>query len=91
MQNALVTLHKLSVVRRAQRVMLDCGLLPWLVQQLHETDNMPYSCVESCAALLMNLSMRSACRKACCQVRELCSIYHLAAELVHMATLLDHA
>ncbi|XP_072264426.1 lisH domain-containing protein ARMC9 isoform X1 [Pyxicephalus adspersus] len=64
-ENVLGSLQKLSLRRPMQSAMIRDGLIDWLVQELEDTDHLSDYTLEYCVALLMNLCLRSAGKKAC--------------------------
>ena len=53
------------VFREPQTEMIQLGMLPWVVQQLSDIDSLSEYSQECAAALLMNLSLRTAGKQAC--------------------------
>jgi len=64
-QNVLGSLQKFSLRRQPQSEMIDIGAIPWLIMTLKEVDNLSEYTLEYTAALLMNLSLRTAGKQAC--------------------------
>lgn len=64
-QNLLGSLVKLSLHREPQSQMIEQGMLQWVLNQLKDIDNLSEYSQECSAALLMNLSLRTAGKKAC--------------------------
>ncbi|KAK9813174.1 hypothetical protein WJX72_010114 [[Myrmecia] bisecta] len=67
-QHALAALQKLSLRKTAQTQMIALDLIRWIVAELGDIDTLSDYMVEYGAALLMNLSLRSAGRLKCEQV-----------------------
>ncbi|XP_013396944.1 lisH domain-containing protein ARMC9 isoform X2 [Lingula anatina] len=66
-ENVLGALQKLSLRRQLQSVMIDEGLLQWLVQVLEDNDSLSDYTLEYSIALLMNLCLRTAGKKKCAE------------------------
>ena len=64
-QNLLGALQKLSLRRAPQSKMIDGGVIGWLARVLAETDSLSEYTIEYATALLMNLSLRPAGKRAC--------------------------
>ncbi|XP_077343803.1 lisH domain-containing protein ARMC9 [Lithobates pipiens] len=64
-ENVLGSLQKLSLRRPMQSAMIKDGLMDWLVQELEDTEHLSDYTVTYSTALLMNLCLRSAGKKAC--------------------------
>eukprot|EP01135_Chromosphaera_perkinsii_P003112 Nk52_evm1s236 gene=Nk52_evmTU1s236 len=66
-QNALGALQKLSLRRAAQSKMINSGLVKWLIDILSDLDSLSDYSTEYAAALLMNLSLRTAGKAKCAE------------------------
>jgi ARMC9-like protein len=64
-QNALGTLQKLSLRRKAQSAMIRSDMIAWLVRVLSESSGLAEYTVEYGCALLMNLCLRTAGKIKC--------------------------
>ncbi|KAJ1626433.1 hypothetical protein T492DRAFT_208082 [Pavlovales sp. CCMP2436] len=64
-QNVLGALQKLSLRRGPQSAMIDGGVIGWLAKALADTDSLSEYTIEYATALLMNLSLRLAGKRAC--------------------------
>ncbi|NXN85692.1 ARMC9 protein, partial [Bombycilla garrulus] len=67
-ENVLGALQKFSLRRALQSAMIKDGLIFWLVDVLIEPDCLSDYNLEYCAALLMNLCLRSAGKKICASI-----------------------
>jgi len=65
MQLALEVVQKCSVKRKAQLSLIQLGIVRWIVDVLKEYKELDAYTLEYVTALLMNLSLRSAGKKAC--------------------------
>lgn len=65
MQAALGVVEKCSVKRKAQLSLIQLGIVPWIVGILEKYRELDTYTLEYVTALLMNLSLRSAGKKAC--------------------------
>ncbi|NWH35349.1 ARMC9 protein, partial [Chloropsis hardwickii] len=67
-ENVLGALQKFSLRRTLQSAMIKDGLIFWLVDVLIDPDCLSDYNLEYCAALLMNLCLRSAGKKICASI-----------------------
>ncbi|XP_057223161.1 lisH domain-containing protein ARMC9 isoform X2 [Malurus melanocephalus] len=67
-ENVLGALQKFSLRRTLQTAMIKDGLIFWLVDVLTDTDCLSDYTLEYCAALLMNLCLRSAGKEMCARI-----------------------
>ncbi|NXB52979.1 ARMC9 protein, partial [Leucopsar rothschildi] len=67
-ENVLGALQKFSLRRALQSAMIKDGLIFWLVDVLIDPDCLSDYNLEYCAALLMNLCLRSAGKKICASI-----------------------
>ncbi|NXO86674.1 ARMC9 protein, partial [Sitta europaea] len=67
-ENVLGALQKFSLRRTLQSAMIKDGLIFWLVDVLIDPDCLSDYNLEYCAALLMNLCLRSAGKKLCASI-----------------------
>ncbi|NXB76399.1 ARMC9 protein, partial [Donacobius atricapilla] len=67
-ENVLGALQKFSLRRTLQSAMIKDGLIFWLVDVLIDPDCLSEYNLEYCAALLMNLCLRSAGKKICASI-----------------------
>ncbi|NXJ28463.1 ARMC9 protein, partial [Dicrurus megarhynchus] len=67
-ENVLGALQKFSLRRSLQSAMIKDGLIFWLVDVLIDPDCLSDYNLEYCAALLMNLCLRSAGKKICASI-----------------------
>ncbi|NWT98026.1 ARMC9 protein, partial [Urocynchramus pylzowi] len=67
-ENVLGALQKFSLRRTLQSAMIKDGLIFWLVDVLVDPDCLSDYNLEYCAALLMNLCLRSAGKKICASI-----------------------
>ncbi|NXC86038.1 ARMC9 protein, partial [Cercotrichas coryphoeus] len=67
-ENVLGALQKFSLRRALQSAMIKDGLIFWLVDVLLDPDCLSDYNLEYCAALLMNLCLRSAGKKICASI-----------------------
>ncbi|NXI18705.1 ARMC9 protein, partial [Irena cyanogastra] len=67
-ENILGALQKFSLRRTLQSAMIKDGLIFWLVDVLIDPDCLSDYNLEYCAALLMNLCLRSAGKKICASI-----------------------
>ncbi|NXL25236.1 ARMC9 protein, partial [Setophaga kirtlandii] len=81
-ENVLGALQKFSLRRTLQSAMIQDGLIFWLVDVLIDPDCLSDYNLEYCAALLMNLCLRSAGKKICASIPN--------AMLRVLSGLLDH-
>ncbi|XP_014109766.1 PREDICTED: lisH domain-containing protein ARMC9 isoform X3 [Pseudopodoces humilis] len=81
-ENVLGALQKFSLRRTLQSAMIKDGLIFWLVDVLIDPDCLSDYNLEYCAALLMNLCLRSAGKKICASIPN-----HMLRVL---SSLLDH-
>uniref|UniRef100_A0A8C3QZK5 LisH domain-containing protein ARMC9 n=1 Tax=Cyanoderma ruficeps TaxID=181631 RepID=A0A8C3QZK5_9PASS len=81
-ENVLGALQKFSLRRTLQSAMIKDGLIFWLVDVLIDPDCLSEYNLEYCAALLMNLCLRSAGKKICASIPN-----HMLRVL---SSLLDH-
>jgi hypothetical protein len=65
MQLALGVIEKCSVKRKTQISLIQLGIVRWIVNILKEYEELHTYTLEYVTALLMNLSLRSAGKKAC--------------------------
>jgi len=79
-ENLLGAMQKLSLRRQVQSIMIDCGLVLWLVMILEEPESLNDYSLEYSVALLMNLCLRSAGKAEC--IEECESILQLLADLL---------
>lgn len=81
-QNALGTLQKFSLRKQAQTVMIDCQVIPWILELLGNSmaDLSDYT-LEYATALLMNLSLRSRGKDSCEQISNVVQV---------LSTLMEH-
>lgn len=64
--NSLGCLQKLSLRRELQDVMIEKGLIGWIIEMLHsELDELSEYTVEYSTAMLMNLTLRTKGKKQC--------------------------
>uniref|UniRef100_W5MBW3 LisH domain-containing protein ARMC9 n=1 Tax=Lepisosteus oculatus TaxID=7918 RepID=W5MBW3_LEPOC len=66
-ENVLGALQKLSLKRALQSTMIQDGLIPWLVDELQDTDALSDYTLEYSVALLMNLCLRTQGKRKCAQ------------------------
>ncbi|MBN3321431.1 ARMC9 protein, partial [Atractosteus spatula] len=66
-ENVLGALQKLSLKRTLQSTMIQDGLIPWLVDELQDTDALSDYTLEYSVALLMNLCLRTQGKRKCAQ------------------------
>jgi hypothetical protein len=64
-KQALAALQKLSLRRAMQTLLIKEGMIAWLVHFLRDPETLSEFAVEYGMALLMNLCLRSAGRRAC--------------------------
>lgn len=64
-QNALGALQKLSLRRAPQSAMIEGGVVGWLASVLGDSEALSEYTIEYATALLMNLSLRLAGKRAC--------------------------
>ena len=70
MQYTLSLIEKLSVLRKAQNVMIDSNLIEWICNILMIAHKLKECTFEYLTALLMNLALRKEGRKHCVNVKE---------------------
>ncbi|XP_066565322.1 lisH domain-containing protein ARMC9 isoform X2 [Amia ocellicauda] len=66
-ENVLGALQKLSLRRILQSAMIQDGIIPWLIDELQDTDSLSDYTLEYSVALLMNLCLRAQGKRKCAQ------------------------
>lgn len=65
MQSTLEAIQRCSIKKKAQLTLIQLGTIPWIINILSNYKEVSEYTQEYAAALLMNLSLRTAGKKAC--------------------------
>ncbi|DBA71406.1 TPA: LisH domain-containing protein armc9 [Trebouxia sp. C0005] len=76
-EHALEALQRLSTRHQVRPIMVEQGVVRWLVGQLSHLDATPVHTLECCGALLMNLTLSKAGRHECEQLEVLVPLENL--------------